>query len=354
MADFIEDIKRILEVAVHAPSGDNSQPWKFRVKSDQITLSAIPGRDNSLFNFKGRGDFVAHGALIENMHIAVSQFGYDMVVRIFPDTQNPHVTAEVVLKKKEPQEEPLFPYISRRATNRKPYNISPLTEDQKTQLRNAVSNHGVELILVDDPIKKQKFADALSVNERLLLENRVIHDYLFSLINWTASEEEKKRTGLFVKTLELLPPQRIVFGFFKIWPLVNLLNKIGLSKFLAKEGSKLYSASGAIGALIIPDDANKNFIATGRAFQRVWLEATRLGLSIQPVAAVIYLHQRIVAHEASALSSDQVEAVKHAYQTMSELCGANNKILSMTFRIGQGGDPSVRSLRREPEINFVS
>ena len=31
-----EDIKKILEIAANAPSGSNSQPWKFKVKDNQI------------------------------------------------------------------------------------------------------------------------------------------------------------------------------------------------------------------------------------------------------------------------------------------------------------------------------
>jgi len=30
---MLEDIKKILDIAVWAPSGDNSQPWKFVVKN---------------------------------------------------------------------------------------------------------------------------------------------------------------------------------------------------------------------------------------------------------------------------------------------------------------------------------
>lgn len=347
------DILKILRAAVQAPSGDNSQPWKFRIMGNLILVHNIPGRDGSLFNFRNRGDFVAHGALIENMRIAASQFGYYASIRTFPDAQNPYLIAEVALEKTVPQEEPWFPWIAHRATNRKLYRTSSLSQEQKILLQKAAAGFGVELVLVDEPAQKQAFARALSLNERLLLENRTIHDHIFSLINWSDAEEKRNRSGLFIETLELLLPQRIAFHLFRFWSLVRMLNVVGLPKFLSNEGAKIYCASGVIGALLIPDDTDESFIVTGRVFERVWLEATRLGLSIQPVAAVIYLYQRVVAHEASALSSNQIGAVKYAYEVMHKICGARDKILSMTFRIGEGGGPSARSLRREPEIETI-
>lgn len=40
-----EDIRKILEVAVNAPSGDNSQPWRFEVEKDCFQ-SGFAGRSN--------------------------------------------------------------------------------------------------------------------------------------------------------------------------------------------------------------------------------------------------------------------------------------------------------------------
>ena len=46
-----EDIKKILEYAIWAPSGDNSQPWRFEAENDQIRVFNVPERDTSLYNY---------------------------------------------------------------------------------------------------------------------------------------------------------------------------------------------------------------------------------------------------------------------------------------------------------------
>ena len=40
-----EDIRKILEAAILAPSGENSQPWRFIVKNDEVILQNDPDSD---------------------------------------------------------------------------------------------------------------------------------------------------------------------------------------------------------------------------------------------------------------------------------------------------------------------
>ena len=66
----INDIKKILEAAVHAPSGENCQPWRFEIRGDEIGVFNLPKKDQSLYNEGQMASYVAHGALIENILIA--------------------------------------------------------------------------------------------------------------------------------------------------------------------------------------------------------------------------------------------------------------------------------------------
>ena len=56
-----EDIRKILEAAILAPSGENSQPWRFIVKGNEVILKNDPESDRSLYNSGQRGSFIAHG-----------------------------------------------------------------------------------------------------------------------------------------------------------------------------------------------------------------------------------------------------------------------------------------------------
>jgi len=89
MGNFIEDIKKILEAAVHAPSGENCQPWRFEIRDGEIRIFNLPERDQSLYNYGQMASYVAHGALIENILIASSAFGYRARTNLFPQENDP-------------------------------------------------------------------------------------------------------------------------------------------------------------------------------------------------------------------------------------------------------------------------
>jgi len=93
-----EDLIEILKIACNAPSGSNSQPWSFKVQEGRVEIIAIPEKDHRVLNFKNRGTLLAHGALIENISIIASTFGYNTVIDIiYPKKGN--TTALIDFKK---------------------------------------------------------------------------------------------------------------------------------------------------------------------------------------------------------------------------------------------------------------
>src|SRR3989344_8096353 len=182
-----EIIQKILEIAVYAPSPDNSQSWKFVVKDNEIKIFNIPDRDNFYLNFRQSGSYVAHGALIENIVIIASQHGYKADISLFPDPQNNDLVAVIKLTQTSPTEERFYPFIKERATNRKPYENKKLSEGQKRSFLNAPDEvgGGGKIILVDEEDKKRALGEAASVNERVMFDNQFLHNFFFNHINWT-------------------------------------------------------------------------------------------------------------------------------------------------------------------------
>ena len=234
-------IKKILEAGTLAPSGDNSQPWKFEMRGDTVRVMNLPQKDNPIFNYKQRGSFVAHGALIENIVIYASAFGYTAEPRIFPEGENSDIVADITLTKKTPSIEPLCPAIFKRATNRKPYTARALTHEERAALTSSVEHiSGARLFFIEDAEKIKNLAEAVSLAEELMLQNREMHDYFFHHICWTREEEEKNRSGLFVNTLELAPLQLFIFKLLRYWSVARALGVLGFPKFIARENAKIY------------------------------------------------------------------------------------------------------------------
>lgn len=343
-------IRTILEGAINAPSGDNSQPWRFRIGESDVTIYNVADADETQYNFRQRGSYVAHGALIENIRLVAATFGFDGSASLFPG--EPAATARITFAARHGSPDPLASAVPRRATNRKPYRSRPLAAADRAALSLAAAAiAGTELRLVESPAELDAIARSVSVNERLLMENRALHDFLFGMIRWTR-REEAARPGLYIDTMELPSPVRLLFRFVVChWPVVRALNLIGFSRFIPTRSAPVYRASSAFGAIILAGDTDADFIAAGRAFERVWLAATAAGLALQPTAALPYLVQRLNAGAAGAFSVAEQDLIRGAYAPIARAFGLSGaEHIAMLFRLGYADAPSATSAKMPPAI----
>lgn len=345
-----DSIVRWLNRAVHAPSGDNSQPWRFKIDGNVVTMFNIPSADATPFNFRQHGSFLAHGAVIENLSLIAHEEGYEARVHLLPDEANATARITFVPGRKSPS--PLAKAIEDRATNRKLYKKTPLQEGHRKELVDSVAGaQGIGLRFVTDTNAIATLARAISTNERLIIENRAVHDFIFGVIRWTRDEECAK-PGLYLRTMELPPPVQFIFRHvLRHWFFANLLGSLGLSRIVASQSAQVYSSSSAIGAIILTGESDADFIAAGRAFQRLWLTATSLNMRLHPVTALPYLMQRLNAGEADMFSEKHQALIRYANKEIGNAFDLpDNKHIAMLFRIGYGEEPTAKSAKSPPRF----
>ncbi len=349
------EIQNILNLAREAPSGENCQPWYFRVdKNFAINVMNDPEKDQSLYNFEQRGSFVAHGALIENIRLVANQYGFQARIQMFPDPGNRNHVAKINLEKHgEGQAEPLAEYITKRSTNRKPYEKTPLTDNELTELTAAASVIGSgKIYFTQDRTKIKALAQATSVNEQVMFSNQSLHQFFFSHLNWNKAEEEQTRSGFYIKTLEMPPPAMAILKIAKNWNHIKLLNKLGFAKLVALGNAKTYAAASAFMTIVIPDQKSESFVSAGRILEQLWLTATKLGLSLQPLTGVLFFAQRIEAGQNSGFSDAHRNLILSAYETIRQALNATDGIIAMLVRIGRAVPPSATSMKQQPHIIF--
>jgi nitroreductase len=352
--EIAKKITEILEEAVFAPSGDNSQPWHFVVRENVIDVYSLPEKDNVLFNYRQRGTLVAHGALLTNISLIAETLGYSINVNFWPDPEDSSHTFRVELKPTTPATNPLVNSIRSRQTNRKFYADIPLKDEHKNSLlHEGNTSPDVKFILIEDPKQKQLLGEAVSKNEVVMLENRQLHDLFYADIRWTTSSERSLKTGLYLKTMELPLQKLIFFKILQFWPIARILNQtLKLSRFIAKDNSKLYSNGSALGLLIVPND-DQMFFEAGKISQRIWLNAEQLGISMHPVTGIVYLAQRIKAGEYQTLSEEHAKIIRDAYGIIQDVAKLDDQqCVAMLFRIGYSTPPSGVSSRLKPEIKY--
>ena len=196
-------MKTVLSAAIRAPSGENAQPWRFRVANETIMLLHDSASDQSLYNYKGYGTLTAHGAALENISIAALALGYKPTIDLFPSDDAPEHIANIRLGTKgEPDREieGLYRAIANRSTNRKPYGKLALKQSSSTHMDQSGRKYLPEVRYerVSDLSDIRKLSRVASTNEEIMLGNRHLHSFFFSHLSWTQEEDARKKIGFYI------------------------------------------------------------------------------------------------------------------------------------------------------------
>lgn len=347
---FSQTIVKILTEAVRAPSGDNCQPWRFEVSGSTLTIFNIPERDYSLYNFEERASLIAHGALIENIAIIARVYGYKTTITLLPKDKGSNATASITFEKTTPIPDPLYEATKKRYSDRHPYTDRELSKEMLSSLERVATPYDIRIVI--KPELRKKLAGALAIGNRMLFENRRLHDFLFEHISWSKHEIEVRRAGFHINELHLYTLWEFAFSFLKPWWLVRIGNLFGLASIIDFISTLTYRRSAAFIAIPVENNSPEEYIAVGRVTERIWLEATRLGLRVQPGTGVLFPMLRIEAHATEDLSRRNIKWFKSAYKTITDSFGIHNKKIAMVLRVGfvHGGGPT--SLRQPPHIDF--
>lgn len=341
-----QKILSILNSAVMAPSGDNCQPWRFEIRNNLIRIFNIPEKDTSPYNYLQRASLIAHGALIENAVIAARTLGVTPELRLLPEKKLPDLIAEIELSPASPKPDPLYEFIPKRATNRKQYNASSLSSKEKLDILNqALWFPHLGLHIADSDIKAETLSSAMILNNTLAFENETLHKFLFERLKCSEKESLETKDHLWIKTLELNPAKQFVFSLLKNWNLVKFANTFGLSKIVAMNARDLCMSSSAVCMITAPDDSALNYIDSGRLLERLWLQATKLGLSMHVMSGITLLIQRAISDECEGLSEKNIEDLRKSNNALRKAYNLSDEAITVCFRIGRSTPPSATSLR---------
>ncbi len=344
---------QIINAGVRAPSGDNTQPWRFVVRGGSITVIQIPERDNPVYNFRGRGTLLAIGALLENMSIEAARLGFRARISIAADVAQSEIATLALEPGQTGEETPVSKAIYTRATNRKPYRTDALAG--LSEVRQLQTSYGpCRIQFVESKKDKQCVARAVSTTERIMLGNETLHSSFFKEVSWSTEEEQRRKSGLLVDTLELAPPQQFVFAQLRHWSVARALGRMKFPAFIASQNALVYAKAAALGAIVVPN-TDRHFITAGQLFERLWLEATARGWYVQPITAICYLGQRVAAGDAAMFSEEEKRQILAANGILDTLYALQSgETIAMVFRIGTSKPPRALSSRKEPEVMFVT
>ena len=278
-------LRQILDLARWAPSGDNTQPWRFQVVDDaHVVVHGFDTREHCVYDLDGHPSQVSIGALLETLAIAASARGLraDVVRRLDAAPTRPtfdvRLTGDPALAP-----DPLVRQIESRSVQRRPMSTRPLTLIEKRRLEAAVGA-GHRVVWLEGWAARRRAARLMYDNARLRLTLPEAYTVHRDVIHWGVSHSEDRVPD---QALGVDPmTARLMRWIMVDWQRVRFFNRY-LAGTLAPRlqmdliPGLLCGAHFVIAADRPPQDID-DYIAAGRAMQRFWLALTALELVMQP------------------------------------------------------------------------
>ncbi|MFC4021953.1 Acg family FMN-binding oxidoreductase [Micromonospora sp. GCM10011542] len=257
--------------AGHAPSVHNTQPWRWRVLPEALELRAVADRQLTATDPEGRLLALSCGTALHHARLALAAEGWTAVVERMPDPGDKELLARVTTLGRltaDPEAMRMVQSMRVRHTDRRPVSDEPVPTTAIGEIARAVTAEGSRLQLLDrDQVLElaaaASHADTVEADDPQL---RAELEY------WTS--RAGTGTGLPPEVLPAQAPRTTVpardFGHPGTLP-------VGPGHDRA-----------AVYALLHGDeDEPDSWLRAGEALSAAWLTATRLGVSVVPLSAVV-------------------------------------------------------------------
>ena len=262
--DFIQ----IASYASKAPSGHNTQPWKFHITDDTITI--VPNLEVALPVVDGnnRELFISLGCAVENLCIAASYFGYTThiiecsIKAIIIELRKNDLTIE----------DSLFHQIEKRQTNRNIYNGNKISDVILQQLQSIPKENGVQFYFTEI---NTPFANTITQyimkGDEIQMADIAFKNELLSWMRFNKKQVEATHNGLSYLVFGNPPLPRILAR-----PIVSLFLKPNVQN---KSDRKKIDSSSHFVVCTTQQDTIEEWINLGRTLQRFLLKVTEIGIS---------------------------------------------------------------------------
>lgn len=344
-----EVLLNILDLARWAPSGDNTQPWRFEIVSgDHIAIHGFDTRDHVLYDFDGHPSHMAHGALLETLRIAATGHGLVVTWQRRHGTPDTAPIYDVALQRDEGlPPDPLIAVIRDRCVQRRMMRTTPLTDAQREAIQAAVGPDYTVRFFASFA-ERYAVAKLLWHNAKLRLTCPEAFEVHRSVIEWgarfSADRIPEQAVGVDPMTA------RLMRWVMQSWERVEFFNRY-LGGTIAPRVQLDFLPALACAAHVLlmpsrPPQALEDYVKAGEAMQRLWLTVTSLGLYLQPEMTPVIFRWYARAGRGFSATAGLNAGAERLAGGFEALAGVGRDApFALLCRVGSGRCPSARSLR---------
>jgi hypothetical protein len=260
-------LEALIRYATLAPSGHNTQCWRFRIGSCSVEVLPDLSRRTPVVDPDDHHLYVSLGCAAENLVQAARAFGYRGHAGFTPADDG---AIRIALEHATEERSPLFQAIPHRQCTRTDYDGRPLSAEELQLLEAAGTGDGVALVLFTTRDAMETVLEYVVQGNTLQVGNPAFVRELERWIRFSDSEAIRTGDGLPARATGNPPVPR--------W----LGRRLFRASFRAKPENDRYArqirSSAGIGVFVSCMDDKAHWMEAGRCYERFALQATALGI----------------------------------------------------------------------------
>jgi nitroreductase len=261
---WLSTVELLVRYAIKAPSAHNSQPWRFEVCGpSSVRVYADRSRQLPIGDADGRELVMSCGAAIENFVVAARAFGFDTSIAPLPDVGEPDCLAAMTLSPGEwptDEESLLFDAIDMRRTARGALRGLPIDPTIVSALAASAAARNATFVTMNAPETRVRLGALIEAGDRRLFAHAPWRSELASWIR-----RPRGGDGISIGRAPA-PLARVAVRTLDLGPRV------------ARSDSALAQEAPLLAVIATAADSLVDWLAAGRALERVLLTAARYGL----------------------------------------------------------------------------
>jgi len=337
-----EQLTSLAEAAVAAPWADNRRAFRLQTHGvNGLRLFATHDLQHAAPTRRILG-LLSIGAVAENLAIRAGRLGLHLKPDWQIDQSGGSLLTEFVFDLAGAVDDPLDAAIERRHSNRRLLFRGPRLESaaQERMSAQASTIDGTALVWLDQPEQRRRALGLIRLAETERFRNEELHRELFDSIRFDAGWHAPTSEGLSPGSLELPRVEQLGFSALRHWGVQRVANLVGTHRLIGLRSSDLpCRLAPHLCAIVAQGDDEPAAIQAGRLLQRVWLQATLLGLAVQ-----VYAASTVYALDKSTAIDEKLRG--RLASGWKELCPQARPFI--VFRMGRAAQPSAPASRPPP------